>query len=98
MTDNITKRQPFIVCLLMKVNITTYKACLRSNLDMIKCLDLNYQFTVNTGTKEQVKATPQGYDQQNGNVGNSSGPPTYLLSSAHKLRDKNKIGGETSSL
>jgi len=40
---------------------------------MIKSLDLNYQFIGNTRTKEQVKATPQGYNQQNGNVGNASG-------------------------
>ena len=46
---------------------------------MIKSLDINYQFIGNTRTKEQVKATPQGYNQQNGNVGNSTGQTTYLL-------------------
>lgn len=51
----------------------------RSNLDMIKSLDLNCQFIGNIRTKEQVKATPQGYNQQSGNVGSSSGQTTYLL-------------------
>lgn len=51
----------------------------RSNLDMIKSLDLNYQFTGNTASEEHVKATPQGYSEQNGNVGYSSRRTTYFL-------------------
>lgn len=68
---------------MMKVHITTHKISLfkKSNVDLTKSLGLT---TGNTGTVEHVMAPPQGYNEQNRNVGNWT---SNLLSFTDKLQD-----------
>lgn len=76
----------------MKIHTTIYKMSLikKSNLDLIKSLDLPASLQEMWGQKHVNTTKIQLVKYKCGKL--------YRTSSPDKLQDKNKVGGETSSL